>query len=86
MDKKNIKNLNDCNIEQIGFKLVCYACHGTFYDLNKPDPICPYCQNLYSKTMKQQKKTSNTLAAEKAIDIEAETEAEAEIEDVDLEI
>jgi len=55
MKDTSIKNISDCDIKQLGCKLVCYACHGTFYDLGKVDPVCPYCQSLYSKTVKKRK-------------------------------
>jgi hypothetical protein len=28
---------------KFGFKFECFECHAKFYDLNKPDPICPKC-------------------------------------------
>ena len=29
--------------ERLGRKWTCYSCEGRFYDLNKPEPICPRC-------------------------------------------
>ncbi|HXG58253.1 MAG TPA: FYDLN acid domain-containing protein [Thermoanaerobaculia bacterium] len=28
---------------QLGRKYTCYSCHTKFYDLGKPEPICPKC-------------------------------------------
>ena len=28
---------------ELGRKYTCYSCHTKFYDLGKPDPICPKC-------------------------------------------
>ncbi len=30
--------------ERLGTKWVCYACETRFYDLKKPEPICPKCE------------------------------------------
>ena len=27
----------------LGKKYTCYSCHSKFYDLGKPEPICPKC-------------------------------------------
>jgi uncharacterized protein (TIGR02300 family) len=27
----------------LGKKFTCYSCHTKFYDLNKPEPLCPKC-------------------------------------------
>ncbi len=29
--------------EKLGRKWECYSCNGKFYDLKKPEPICPRC-------------------------------------------
>ncbi|MCP4006299.1 MAG: TIGR02300 family protein [bacterium] len=29
---------------ELGKKWVCYSCSVKFYDLNKPEPLCPKCQ------------------------------------------
>src|SRR5438445_1551640 len=28
---------------ELGKKYTCYSCHTKFYDLGKPEPICPKC-------------------------------------------
>ena len=28
---------------KLGTRWTCYSCLGAFYDLNKPEPICPRC-------------------------------------------
>jgi hypothetical protein len=28
---------------ELGKKFTCYSCHTKFYDLGKPDPLCPKC-------------------------------------------
>lgn len=30
---------------KLGTRWTCYSCGGHFYDLNKPEPICPRCQS-----------------------------------------
>lgn len=51
--ESEIKHLSDCAIEQVGYKVMCYACNGSYYDLGKEDPICPYCKTQLSKAKKQ---------------------------------
>lgn len=29
--------------EKLGTRWTCYSCGGAFYDLKKPEPICPRC-------------------------------------------
>jgi hypothetical protein len=29
---------------KLGQRWVCYACEAKFYDLNRPEPICPKCK------------------------------------------
>ena len=31
-------------VAKFGKKFTCYACAVKFYDLNKPEPLCPKCQ------------------------------------------
>lgn len=28
---------------KLGTRWTCFSCSGAFYDLNKPDPVCPRC-------------------------------------------
>lgn len=30
--------------EKLGAKWVCYSCGARFYDLGKPEPLCPKCE------------------------------------------
>ena len=30
--------------QRLGGRHECYACGAKFYDLNKPEPVCPKCQ------------------------------------------
>jgi hypothetical protein len=29
--------------QKLGTKHLCFSCHKKFYDLNKPEPVCPRC-------------------------------------------
>lgn len=55
------------NYAEHGYKVVCYACRGSFYDLHKEHPICPYCKTIYGKDYKKNKK-SNPIEQENKID------------------
>jgi hypothetical protein len=35
--------MNQARRRKLGQKWVCFACSGKFYDLGKPEPICPKC-------------------------------------------
>ena len=51
--------------ERLGKKWVCYACETRFYDLKKPEPICPKCQADQRESPTFEKKT--TRARKKAV-------------------
>jgi hypothetical protein len=37
---------------KLGTRWTCYSCLGAFYDLNKPEPICPRCNADQRETPK----------------------------------
>ena len=44
--------------QKLGTKHLCFSCHSKFYDLNKPEPVCPRCganQNERPKEPKEPK-------------------------------
>lgn len=48
----NVRAATPIQTTQFGNKYICFACQAKFYDLNRPDPICPKCgadQNLMPK-------------------------------------
>jgi hypothetical protein len=42
-EKKANELLSDDRKAKLGKKFVCYSCKTRFYDMNKPEPICPKC-------------------------------------------
>lgn len=44
--------------ERLGARWVCYACETRFYDLKKPEPICPKCQADQRESPAFEKKTT----------------------------
>ena len=51
--KKHSELLPEDRQVKLGVKYVCFGCNSRFYDLNKPEPLCPKCgkdQRLKPKT------------------------------------
>jgi uncharacterized protein (TIGR02300 family) len=76
--------------KDLGNKFVCFKCSTKFYDLKKPDPICPKCgaDQRESPALKapSESRRSRLAAAPKVVEAPEpeETEAaEAEEEDLD---
>ncbi len=46
--------------ERLGTKWVCYDCETRFYDLKKPEPICPKCQADQRESPTFEKKTTRS--------------------------
>ena len=36
--------MNNAQKVKLGQRWVCYECAARFYDLNRPEPLCPKCQ------------------------------------------
>ena len=81
---------------KLGARWACYSCGVKFYDLGKPEPICPRCQSDQRQSPKfEQPKTKRARPPKKAsvrpppeprppIVVEPETEGELDFEDVEL--
>ncbi len=81
--------------EKLGTKWTCYSCQVRFYDLKKPEPICPKCQADQRespafekpKTKRTRKKVAKkkTVAkrAKKVPTPEEEEEAAASVDEID---
>lgn len=81
---------------RLGQRWICFSCACKFYDMNKPDPICPKCQaNQHEsplfKTAKPARKKARKKPAKVVRPIEPPPEEEPEVErpaedDADLEM
>lgn len=75
--------------KDLGSKHVCFKCSTKFYDLKKPDPICPKCgSDQREATAKPEGRRSRLSAVPKIIEpIEPaeKADSEDEIEDVEEE-
>lgn len=83
--------------KDVGTKFVCFKCNTKFYDMKKPDPICPKCgsDQRESPANKPAEKGRGRLAAVPRVvePIEpvaptaeaAEADGDEEIEDIDEE-
>ena len=79
--------------KDLGAKHTCYKCQTKFYDLKKPEPICPKCgadqrQSPANKPMTASEKRSRPkpapAPAPAAVDPEAEeVEVEGDEDDID---
>lgn len=69
---------------KLGERWVCFSCGARFYDLNKPEPLCPKCgANQHESPQFKKPKRAKKAAAKKATlrppaPIEDEYEAEPE--------
>jgi uncharacterized protein (TIGR02300 family) len=71
--------------KDLGTKHVCFKCGAKFYDLKKPDPICPKCgADQREATSKPEGRRSRLSAVPKIIEPVEPTEKE-ESEDVEVE-
>lgn len=69
--------------KDLGNKHVCFKCGTKFYDLKKPEPVCPKCgaDQRESPALKAPEPRRGRLAAAKPVEVEPEEpEAAAEEE------
>lgn len=76
--------------KDLGNKHVCFKCAAKFYDLKKPDPICPKCgSDQREATAKPEGRRSRLSATPKIIEAvepaEKEESDEEEVEEVEEE-
>lgn len=76
--------------KDLGNKHVCFKCAAKFYDLKKPDPICPKCgSDQREATAKPEGRRSRLSAVPKIIEAvepaEKEETDEDEVEEVEEE-
>lgn len=72
--------------KDLGSKHVCFKCGAKFYDLKKPDPICPKCgADQREATAKPEGRRSRLSAVPKIVEpvepVEKETDDEDEEEE-----
>lgn len=76
--------------KDFGTKFVCFKCSTKFYDMKKPDPICPKCgadQREASATKASEGRRSRLSAAPKIIEpVEPVEGAEPAGDDEDVEV
>lgn len=76
--------------KDFGTKYVCFKCSTKFYDMKKPDPICPKCgadQREATTTRASEGRRSRLSAAPKIIEpVEPVEGAEPAAEDEELEV
>ncbi|MBL8920011.1 MAG: FYDLN acid domain-containing protein [Myxococcaceae bacterium] len=75
--------------KDFGIKYTCFKCSTKFYDMKKPDPICPKCgadQREASTTRASESRRSRLAAAPKIIEpVEPAEPAEAEEGELEVE-
>jgi uncharacterized protein (TIGR02300 family) len=73
---------------RLGERWICFSCAGKFYDLNKPDPLCPKCgtNQRESPVFKQKKPKRPKKSGEPVIEEEPEETIEPAEEPVDTEL
>ena len=84
---------------KLGTRWTCYSCAGHFYDLNKPDPICPRCEadqrespevekpkrkKAARKKAKKKKPSINPALMKEEEEVRPAEAAEGEIKELDL--
>lgn len=68
----------------LGNKFTCFMCQCRFYDLNRPDPVCPKCNANQKEAPKTKPTPSRARAAERVpreevyVPVAEEPEAEEE--------
>jgi uncharacterized protein (TIGR02300 family) len=69
--------------KDLGTKFTCYKCSTRFYDLKKPDPICPKCgaDQRESPALKPTPRRSREKEVVVPVEREAEAPEEAEEEE-----
>ena len=79
---------------KLGQRWICYACSARFYDLQRPQPICPKCQAdqrespVFAKPKRKRAKKAAAEPAPAALEsVDSETLAAAdEIDDLDADL
>ena len=73
---------------ELGKKYTCYSCHTKFYDLGKPEPICPKCgaDQREAPVVKPQTAAQRRAAAAEASKEEDEIEVPAVEEEAEEEV
>jgi hypothetical protein len=81
---------------KLGARWTCFSCGAKFYDLARPEPICPRCQSDQRQSPKfEQPKAKRARPAKKApprpapeprppLVLETESDGELDFEDVEL--
>jgi uncharacterized protein (TIGR02300 family) len=73
--------------KDLGNKHVCFKCSAKFYDLKKPDPICPKCgADQREATSKPEGRRSRLSAIPKIIEPVEPTEKEESEDGDDVEV
>lgn len=75
--------------KDFGTKYNCFKCSTKFYDMKKPDPICPKCgadQREASATRASESRRSRLAAAPKIIEPVEPAEPAAEGEEAELDV
>jgi uncharacterized protein (TIGR02300 family) len=74
----------------MGSKYLCFKCGAKFYDLKKPEPVCPKCgadqresPSLRAPEKGERKRAPRAVVEEPAVEEEAVEEAAAEEEEED---
>lgn len=62
----------------LGKKYSCYSCHTKFYDLGKPEPICPKCG---ADQRESQDAPVTTTRSRRVIDVPADDDFDADREE-----
>ena len=77
---------------KLGAKFECFSCGTKFYDLGKPEPLCPKCganqkdaAHMETPAVSQSSRRRRKAEVPKAIEIEDEAEV-APIEDLDEDV
>ena len=64
--------MDEARKARLGNRFTCFSCQTSFYDLNKPDPLCPKCgtdQREIPKVEEKPKKRTRKKAAKKKLAI-----------------
>ena len=60
--------MDEAKKARLGNRFTCFSCQTSFYDLNKPDPLCPKCgtdQREIPKVEEKPRKRTRKKAAKK---------------------
>ncbi|MBE2254296.1 MAG: TIGR02300 family protein [Myxococcus sp.] len=73
--------------KDFGTKFLCFKCTTKFYDMKKPDPICPKCgaDQREATVTKSESRRSRLSAAPKIVEAVEPVEGAAEEEEIEAE-